>query len=116
VLTVDKGEVLKMSQDALFDRWALAASAPNGQGLVNRLEMTKAYHRFRVRIGGTSGFALGLADFACLGMRRFDVAGYPYDDEYEAIYSDWVTLGQDIKTAEKTVDETSKLPPNPAAR
>ncbi len=69
--------------------------------------VSKVYHRDRVSgiRGGAGGFAVGLADFACLGFKRFDIAGYPYEDENEALYSDWVKLGRDIEEAKKAIDE-----------
>jgi hypothetical protein len=67
--------------------------------------MTKYYVRhFANHVGNgkrMNGFAMGLADFACLGFQRYDLAGYPYEDENEALFSDWVRLGQDIEEAKK---------------
>ncbi len=92
-----------MDQDTLTYRRLTAANTLQTKDLAPQLDMTKAYHRFRLRNGNVGGFSVGLADFACLGVKRFDVAGYPYEDEHDAIYSDWVKLGQDIKKAEETI-------------
>jgi hypothetical protein len=67
--------------------------------------VSKSYHKYRVLgiRGGATAFALGLADFASLGFKRFDIAGYAYEDENEALYSDWVKLGQDIEKAKESI-------------
>ena len=73
------------------------------------LQMTKSYQRifWQKHIGNSiaSGFVLGLADFACLGWKPYDLSGYPYEDEAAALYSDWVTLGQDITKAKEIIDK-----------
>jgi hypothetical protein len=71
------------------------------------LEMTKSYHRFRLFPQNSSGFAVGLADFACLGWRMYDIAGYPYDNEQSALYSDWVKLGEDVEVGKKQLEEAA---------
>jgi hypothetical protein len=103
VLTDREGEGLKMDIETLTYRRLTATNTPQTQDPAPQLDMTKAYYRFRLRNSNVGGFSVGLANFACLGVRRFDVAGYPYDDEFDAIYSDWVKLGQDIKKAEETI-------------
>jgi hypothetical protein len=87
-------------------------TAKSNHGLVWSEEsvspVTKSYFKYRVvasRISSeASGFAFGIADFACLGFNRYDIAGYPYDDENEALYSDWVKLGQDFEEAKKSIN------------
>jgi hypothetical protein len=71
-------------------------------------DMTKAYSRFKLSNSRAGGFVVGLSDFACLGLRHYDLAGYPYDDELEAIFSDWVTLGKDLEEARGKFEETSR--------
>lgn len=66
--------------------------------------MTKRYFvrpTLRVDRSGNiaRGFALGLAEIGCLGLRIFDVAGYPYDDQEEAMLSDWRRVGDDMRKA-----------------
>src|SRR5215469_7572708 len=63
--------------------------------------MTKRYVAFpigsRDRAGNMfRGFVLGLAEFGCLGAMRYDIAGYPYDSEAEALHSDWQAIGADM--------------------
>jgi hypothetical protein len=45
------------------------------------------------------GFVLGLAEFGCLGTRLYDLSGYPYESEVEALRSDWLAVGEDLWTA-----------------
>lgn len=45
------------------------------------------------------GFVLGLAEFGCLGTRLYDLSGYPYKSEAEALQSDWRAVGEDLWTA-----------------
>lgn len=72
--------------------------------------MSKSYRRFYVSKnspgGVAGGFFVGLADFACLGWKYYDLAGYPYDDENQAIFSDWVSLGEDAQTAGQKLEES----------
>jgi hypothetical protein len=72
------------------------------------LKMTKYYQRFRTNTSNGNGFFIGLADFACLGWKSYDLAGYPHDDENAALFSDWITLGEDAETAKEKFKETIK--------
>ena len=69
------------------------------------LEMAKTYQQFLVTKPIGTGFVMGLSDFACLGWSFYDLAGYPYDDEQAALFSDWVRLGTDVKTAIEKLEE-----------
>ena len=71
------------------------------------LEMTKTYHRFRLGNQNSNGFVVGLADFACLGFHMYDLSGYPYDDEFSALFSDWSKLGDDVEVGKKKLEETA---------
>jgi hypothetical protein len=71
------------------------------------LEMTKYYQKFRIN-SSNGGFFVGLADFACLGWKSYDLAGYPHDDENAALFSDWITLGEDVETAKEKLKEAQK--------
>jgi len=71
------------------------------------LEMAKSYYRFRLS-PQRNGFFEGLADFACLGWRMYDLAGYPHDNEQAALFSDWVKLGADAEIAKERIEETSE--------
>jgi hypothetical protein len=67
-------------------------------------DMTKKYEEIRVRVplpGGGFAEALRMAivEFSCLGERRFDIGGYPYESEEHAFASDWERLAQDAETA-----------------
>jgi len=42
---------------------------------------------------------IALFEFACLGERRFDISGYPYESASEAFEDDWQALGADAKRA-----------------
>jgi hypothetical protein len=72
------------------------------------IEMTKTYFRYikggNPYTGVAGAFYQGIAEFACFGYKYYDLAGYPYEDETEALYSDWVKLGQDLKTAQRQID------------
>ena len=67
--------------------------------------MTKSYQRFKLYSPQNNGFFVGLADFACLGWSLHDLAGYPYDDEHAALFSDWVSLGGDIEIAKNKIEK-----------
>lgn len=69
-------------------------------------DMAKSYHRFQLYGSQSSGFLIGLADFACFGWKFYDLAGYPYDDEQAALFSDWMRLGEDVETAKEKFEET----------
>ena len=43
------------------------------------------------------GFIMGLAEFGSFGARAPDFAGYPHESEEDAIYSDWQTMGNDMR-------------------
>ena len=67
-------------------------------------DMSKKYEEVRVKIplpGGGFAHALRMAivEFSCLGERRFDIAGYPYESEEDAFASDLERLAQDAETA-----------------
>ncbi len=83
-----------------------ARSAAADQFALTGLEMTKRYQRFHLYQPSNNGFVVGLADFACLGWKFYDLSGYPYDDEQAALFSDWVTLGEDAEVAREKFEET----------
>ena len=75
--------------------------------------MVKAYYQFRnrgvdKRGGIVDGFVMGLADFACMGWQLYDLAGYPYEGEDNALFSDWIKLGQNFEVARKKIEEEHK--------
>lgn len=72
------------------------------------LKMAKYYQKFRVNPSIGGGFVLGMADFACLGWKSYDLAGYPHDDENAALFSDWIVLGEDVETAKEKLKESVK--------
>ncbi|MGQ0485809.1 MAG: hypothetical protein ACT4SY_10725 [Hyphomicrobiales bacterium] len=79
-------------------------------GFVDAGGMVKSYYHMRTRPAGPDkgvrqGFVLGLADFACLGWQVYDLAGYPYESEDAALFSDWMKLGQDFENASRKIEE-----------
>lgn len=79
--------------------------------------MSKRYEYFRKRLplpggGFRDAFLVGLVEFSCLGERRFDVEGYPYESDAEAMLSDWEQLGRDFsRAADKLETEASTAEP-----
>jgi len=75
--------------------------------------MTKRYVAYTVsrkdRAGNiVRGFVMGLAEFGSFGTRLYDLSGYPHESEAEAIYSDWQSVGNDMRGA------INKSQPEPA--
>ena len=70
--------------------------------------MSKKYQVIQeVTRNSDSGFLaairVALVDFTCMGERRFDLAGYPYENADEALWSDWVAIGSDARRAIKAI-------------
>lgn len=75
--------------------------------------MSKKYQLVRERVQSPeSGFVeairVALVEFACLGERRFDITGYPYEGEDEAFLEDWRALGTDARSAFRSVAHEHK--------
>lgn len=49
--------------------------------------------------GFVEALRMAIVEFTSLGPRQFDLAGYPYDSELEALESDWDALGKDFRQA-----------------
>ncbi len=49
--------------------------------------------------GFMKAFRIAIVEMTCMGERRFDVAGYPYETSSEALADDWSVIGQDGQTA-----------------
>ncbi len=88
--------------------------------LSNRSYMTKKYVAFQIRTRDRAGnivrgFILGLAEFGSFGTRLYDLAGYPYEFEVEALRSDWQIIGDDMwkvieeKKLESSDDTTGQV-------
>jgi len=71
------------------------------------LTMTKRFYTAKINnpLGSrvTDGFWLGLVDFASVGVKHYDLAGYPHEDIPNGLMSDWYSIGNDMNNAIKTV-------------
>lgn len=73
--------------------------------------MTRRYEIVRELFPQSSGgfieaFKLAIVEFSSLGVQKFDIAGYPYDTESEALEADWLAIARDCQIAAmKVVDE-----------
>ena len=75
--------------------------------------MTQRYTVIKSKVPGAGGrfveaFLLGLADLGSLGDRYFDLAGYPYETETEALSSDWLRLEGDFRAAVNKIDDLAR--------
>ena len=60
------------------------------------------------RAGGgfAEAFRMAIVEFSSLGMEKFDIAGYPYDTELDALEGDWNAVARDFQIAAmRVVDE-----------
>ena len=48
---------------------------------------------------------MAIVEFSSLGMQKFDIAGYPYDTELDALESDWNAIACDMQIAAMKVVE-----------
>ena len=66
--------------------------------------MSKRYALLKSKIPAIGGgfveyFRMGLADIGSLGDQYFDLAGYPYESEAQALEDDWHRLTNDFSVA-----------------
>lgn len=71
-------------------------------------KMSKQYQVIKDRVprpggGFVEAFRMAIVEFTCLGERQFDVAGYPYATEGEALATDWAALGLDFRNATTSI-------------
>jgi hypothetical protein len=73
-------------------------------------DMAKKYEEIRVKIplpggGFAEAFRMAIIEFSCLGERRFDIGGYPYESEEHAFAGDWDRLALDLEAAVDDLDK-----------
>ena len=66
------------------------------------IPMSRKYELVRYSLpklgaGFFDAFRMAIVEMTCLGERRFDLSGYPYETHEDALMHDWASLGQDFE-------------------